>query len=240
MTALVTDPKTPVFQQAATSPPEASAEQRTAKLQLSETGTLAGNVQEAYSGHRAEAIREQIRAKSPAQREEWLHDRVTRMFPDSETTGIQLENVDDPAKPLTAKYHLEAPRFAQVTGKRILFQPNAFRRGQLSPFSASDRRFPVNFPYAWSEIDEVDIGLPKGFALDNADSPGGLEFGNPGYYHLQIAVTRGDNPEIQTHREFIFGSKAMLAFQPQNYPALKRVFDAIQVRDAHTISLKEK
>lgn len=239
MFALLTDPKAPMFIQTQVAPPEASVEKRTARLELSDGGSLAGDVEESYTGHSAEGLRGQIEGKSPAQREEWLRDRVLRMFPDAEVTAITLQNADDATKPLAARYHLEAPRFAQVTGKRILFQPMAFRRGQASPFSASERRFPVNFPYAWKEVDEIHIRLPEGFALDNADNPGGMDFGETGSFRLEMRIANGADQELQADRELTFGKKGLLFFQQQNYAALKRIFDAIQVRDAHTISLKE-
>ncbi len=167
-----------------------------------------------------------------------MHDEVVRKFPDAQVTAIQLENVDDAAKPITARYHLDAPRYAQVTGKRILFQPSPFRRGQGSPFTAADRRFAITFPFAWKEIDEVHIRLPQGFSLDNADSPGSLEFGEPGSYKLMMQVGHGDAPEFLLSREFTFGNRGLLYFEAKNYSTLKRVFDTIQARDAHAISLK--
>ena len=238
MFALLADPKAPTFIKAPAAPPEASMDKRTARLQLSSEGTLSGDVDEAYTGHKAEQIREEIGEKSPAQREEWVHNEVVRMFPDAQVTAIQLENVDDASKSLTAHYHLDAPRYAQVTGKRIFFQPSPFRRGQGSPFSAADRRFAIAFPFAWKEIDEVHIRLPQGFSLDNADSPGSLDFGDPGSYKLVMQVAQGAAPEFQLSREFTFGNRAMLYFEPKTYPTLKRVFDTIQSRDAHAISLK--
>jgi hypothetical protein len=235
MYALITDSKAPMFIQLPMAPPEASAERRTAKLALSADGSLAGDVEESYSGHRGEEFREQIGGQSPAQREEWFRKRVTRMFPDADVTEIKLENADDAAKPVVARYHLEAPHYAQVTGKRILFQPSPFRRAQASIFTAAERQFAIEFPFAWKEVDQIRIRAPKGFALDNADSPGGMNFGQTGAYELRLGV---DKDEIVTLRELTFGNQGVIFFQPKDYTAVKRVFDQIQIRDAHTISLK--
>jgi len=238
MAVLVSDPKTPVFIQAPMSPPEASVEKIDAHLKLSDLGALSGSVEESFTGHRAEDLRGEIEGKTPAQREEWLHDRIVRMFPDAEVTGIELKNADDPTQPLAAKYRLEAPHYAQVTGKRILFQPSAFRRGVVSPFTASERHFPIHFPYAWKEVDEVWIALPEGFVLDNADNPGGLDFGEIGSYKLKMEVTKSAEPEFHLFREFAFGNKGILFIDAKNYAVLKRVFGVVQTQDSHTISLK--
>jgi hypothetical protein len=238
MPVLLSDPKNPTFINAPTSPPEASMEKIDAHLKLSDLGALSGDVEESFTGHRAEDLRREIEGKTPAQREEWLHDRVVKMFPDAEVTGIELKNADDPMQPLGARYHLEAPRYAQVTGKRILFQPSAFRRGVVSPFTASERHFAIHFPYGWKEADEVWIKLPEGFVLDNADNPGGLDFGETGSYKLKMQVTKGAEPEFHLSREFTFGNKGILFIDAKNYPVLKRIFGVVQTQDSHTISLK--
>jgi hypothetical protein len=235
--ALITDSKMPTFVVTPASPPEASAESRTAMLKLSADGKLTGTTEETYSGHRAEQYRLELAQKPPAQREEWFHDRILHMFPEAEVTSLKVLNVDDPSKPLRVSYQLEAPQFAEVTGKRILFQPNAFRRAQATPFSASERRFPVQFPYGWKEIDQIHIALPDGFKLDNADNPGTLDFGAPGSYKLEMIV-RQDNAELVTTRELTFGNKGVLMFKAETYPTLKKIFEEVQLRDTHSLSLK--
>lgn len=235
--ALVTDPKAPMFVTTAPAPPEASSESRTAMLKLSTDGKLTGTTEESYTGHRAEDYRMELARKSPAQREEWFHDRILHMFPEAEVTALKVLNVDDPTKPLQVSYELEAPQFAEVTGKRILFQPNAFRRSQAALFSASERRFPIQFPYAWKEVDQIHITLPSGYTLDNADSPGGLDFGEPGTYKLEIRVKQ-DTGELVTSREFSFGKKGLLEFKANSYPTLKKIFEEVRLRDTHSLSMK--
>lgn len=238
MFAIVTDSKTPILSHTPVPAPEASSEIRTAKLKLSAKGSLAGDVNEGYTGHRGEYYRSLLAGKSAAQAQEWFHDRLVRMFPDADVTGLKIENADDSTKPLQVSYHMDAPFFAQVTGKRMLFEPNAFRRSQASPFSASDRSYPIEFPYAWKEIDEIHIELPQGFDLENADSPGGFEFGDAGSYKLSMSVQKGAATELFTSREFVFGAKGVLQFPATSYSTVKRVFDQVRLRDTHALSVK--
>jgi hypothetical protein len=235
MKALITDPKAPFFIQATIAPPDASAETRTGKLALSPEGTLEGELQESYTGHRAEEYRSQLERQSPAQREEWLRDRIMKMFPDADVTALRIEGVDDADKPLRASYHLRAPNFAQVTAKRILFEPNAFRRTQASPFSAADRKNVIEFPYAWQEVDQISLQLPAGWKLDNAANPGPLNFGKPGAYELRIGISSTN--QLVTHREFSFGREGILVFAANAYPTMKKIFDEVQLRDRHTLSI---
>ncbi len=236
--ALICDPKDPVFILTPLPPSESSAELRTAHLKLSADGSLEGDVEETLTGHEAEERREAEGRKAPAQREENLHDRVIRMFPDAEVTNVKLENFEDPAKPLIAHYHLKAPLFAQVTGKRILFQPFVFQRSRAVRFTATDRRLPIEFPFPWKESDQIYIRLPEGYDLDNADIPPSLDLGKAGAYNIKISIAKGAQPELHVVRELNFGNGGAVVFPAQSYAAVKKVFDQIQTRDAHTLAMK--
>ena len=236
--AIVSDPKTAILMPSPVSSPETSAETRSAKLKLLSSGSLMGDVTEAYTGHRAEGYRLELSDQSQAQREQWVRDRIVRMFPDAEIAGIKVESVDDASKPLEIVYHLNAPLFAQVTGNRLFLHPNVFKASQRIPFSASERRYPIQFPYAWQEIDRIQIELPDGFELESPDSPGSFDFGAPGEYKLSMKIQKSTSTELVVSREFTFGAKEQLMFGPEFYPALKKIFDEVQLRDRHMLSIK--
>lgn len=236
--ALITDPKDPEFVTTPMSPASASLDQNIATLHLEANGSLTGNVETEYTGHRAEAYRSQLQNEAAAQREEWFRDRISHMFPESEVTLLAIENVNDPRKPLRITYHLSAPGFAQVTGKRILFQPNVFRRAVASPFTASERKTVIEFPFAWKEVDQIKVFLPEGFSIENADNPGSLNLGSIGSYKLDMTYTKGTPLVWTTKREFTFGEGGNLYLDPPAYPQLKRIFDTIHTHDMHSIALK--
>ncbi len=237
MFALISDPKKPSFLQVPFSAPAASAETRTAKLQLGEDGSLEGDAEEAFTGHRAFDRRFELRGESKERREEWLKDRLTKMFPDSEISAIAIENVDDASQPLKFRYHLKAPQFAQATGRRMFFHILPFERAIASPFSASDRRYPVAFPYAWEEKDQVMIQLPKGSKLDNAENPGSITFGVAGQYDLKMTITPGGL--LTVTRDLTFGKDGALFFEAKQYSVVKQVFAEIQKRNTFTLALRE-
>jgi hypothetical protein len=51
-------------------------------------------------------------------------------------------------------------------------------------------------------------------------------------------MTRGSR-ELILERDFTFGKDGNIFFPAEAYPQLKKVFDEIQKRDGHTISLKQ-
>jgi hypothetical protein len=238
--ALVSDPKEPVWVKTPLSPPEKSVETRTAKLKLLDDGTLEGMVHVEYTGHAGAYMKEYNDDDSPQQREETLRDRVKARMSTAEITDVKIENVTDPIKPFTYEYKVRVPGYAQRTGKRLFLQPAFFERGLSPLFPTSDRRNPIYFHYPWSESDTVEIELPEGFTLDSADAPTPFTANNVSGYDVKIGVTK-DGHTLVYHRTFFFGgggARALL-FPLAAYPQLKTLFDEMNKRDNHTITLRQ-
>ena len=230
--ALVSDPRKPVFVQTEQTPAKESVDAKTAKLALSADGTLEGDVEESFTGHRAFDRRAELEGQSNDRQTDWLRDRVTKVFPDAEVNNVVIDSAADATQPLKFRYHLKAPGYAQVVGSRVFFNILPFERSRTSPFTASDRRNPIRFPYSWVESDAISIKLPAGFMLDNAASPGSLSFGKAGGYNLKIGVS--ENGDIVMNRELTFNA---LYFDVEQYPIVRQVFSEIQKRDTHTLAL---
>jgi hypothetical protein len=236
--ALLSDPKEPVWVTTPLSGPEKSKQKRTAKLRLSEDGTLEGDVKIEFSGHFAVDRKEWDDDDSPAQREETLMESIKSRMSTAEVTQIRIENVTDPIKPFVYAFHVKVPGYAQRTGKRLFIQPAFFQHGLKPVFSASSRRNAVYFHYPWSELDEVVIDLPEGFALDNADAPQPFRAAPISEYNPTASVTK-DGRTLIYKREFYFGGHDTILFPPNSYPQLKAYFDKLHEQDNHTITLKQ-
>jgi hypothetical protein len=236
--ALLADPKQPVWLTTPLSPPDKSKVKRSAKLTLSEDGTLEGDAHIEYYGHLGAYRKEWDDDDSPAQREETLRDAVKKQMSTAEITAIKIENITDPLKPYTYSYHIRVPDYAQRTGKRLFLQPEFFQHGIEPLFSGSARRYPVYFNYPWSEEDAVQIDLPAGFSLDNADAPAPLGVGEISNYKPSLAVTT-DGRTMFYKRKFFFGGGGAIVFGVNGYPTLKGYFDAVHQSDNHTVTLKQ-
>ncbi|HVQ36865.1 MAG TPA: DUF3857 domain-containing protein [Pyrinomonadaceae bacterium] len=236
--ALLSDPKAPVWIRTPLSQPDKSKVKRTAKLTLSEDGTLEGDAQIEYFGHPAVYRKEWDDDDSPAQREETLREAVKKQMSTADVSAIKIENVTDPLKPYIYRYHIRVPGYAQRTGKRLFLQPEFFQRGIAPLFSGSERKHAVYFDYPWSEEDEVTIQLPAGFALDNADAPPPFSAGAVGDYKPSIGVSK-DGRIMVYKRTFFFGGAGTIVFPVDSYGKLKTYFDAVHQSDNHTVTLKQ-
>jgi hypothetical protein len=234
--ALITDAKKPEFIFSPTSAPADSVSTRKAKLALSADGTLEGDVNQTWTGHAAEQRRHRLDGEAAARQQEDTREEILHVWPQAEVTALRLENADDAEKPLALSYHIRIPGYAARTGKRILFQPLYFERGESPLFSAAERQFDVVFPFAWQDTDNVTIELPAGFQLEKAENPGDLSFDKPGGYKLAMAAGKG---QLVCKRELTFGNDGFIAFARASYPQLKKIFDEVHRRDEVTFSLRQ-
>lgn len=217
-----------------------SLAKRTAKLKLSEDGTLEGDVRVEYTGHLAYRYKMNNYAASPNQREETLKEAVKGTLSTAELSAINIENAQDPEKPFIYSYKIRVPNYAQKTGKRMFLQPGFFEYNSKPLFSAATRKYDIFFPFPWSEQDNIEIALPAGFELDNADSPAPLA--DPqriGSLNISMRIDNQNNV-LKYDRKFYFGGGGNTLFQKPVYPALKNLFDAISQANTHTVTLKQK
>jgi hypothetical protein len=216
-----------------------SVAKRTGKFNLLEDGTLEGTVRIEYTGHLAYKYKMENYKESANKREENLKEEIKQHISTAEISNIQIENVNDPEKPFVYNFKVRVPNYAQKTGKRMFLQPGFFEYGTKPLFSSSTRKYPIYFHYPWSEQDDIEIQLPKGFALDNADAPG--ELSDPQQIgRLSIKIGLDQNAGLMKYsRKFHFGGNGNILFPTNTYQPLKNLFDAFNKSDTHTITLKQ-
>ena len=236
--ALLSDPKEPVWVNTPLSTPEKTKEKRTAKLKLSEDGTIEGDVKVEYFGHFAVERKEWDDDDSPAEREETLRENIKSRLSTAEFADIRVDNVTHPVKPFVYSYRIRVSGYAQRTGKRLFLQPAFFQHGMGPLFPASTRTHAIYFHYPWSEEDDVTIELPPGYALDSADAPAPFDGGEVSAYKPTLSVTK-DGKMLIYKRNFFFGGGQTILFPRESYGQLKNYFDMVHKEDNHTITLKQ-
>lgn len=217
-----------------------SIAKRTGKFRLLEDGTLEGNVKIEYTGQLNYQYKMDNYESSPTKREEDLKTAVKQQISAAELSDISIENVTDSQKPFTYQYKVRVPNYAQKTGKRLFLQPGFFAFGKSPMFSTATRKYDIYFHYPWSEQDQIEIELPKGFELDNAERPGLLaDTQRIGSLDIDIRINKEKNSLIYD-RKFHFGGGGMYLFPVASYQALKNMFDAFNKSDTHAITLKQQ
>ncbi|MDQ3633070.1 MAG: DUF3857 domain-containing protein [Acidobacteriota bacterium] len=213
---------------------------RTGKFKLLEDGTLEGDVIIEYTGQTALIERLSGFDKSENKRQEDFISEIKGRISTAEISGVSVSNVNNHRLPLTYKYKIKIPNYAQKTGKRMFFQPGFFEYGETPLFATGERKYDVYFQYPWSETDDVQIQMPDGYSLDNAESPGAFADNQKiGSLDINIKADKANNI-LFIDRKFHFGGGGMVFFPVGSYPAIKTMFDTFHKSDSHTISLKKK
>lgn len=216
-----------------------SPAKRTGKFKLLEDGTLEGTAKIEFLGHQAISRRREGYDASQSKREDDFKDEIKRRISTAEISNLIIENFEDPNKPLTYSFKMTVPNYAQKTGKRIFFKPSVFEYGSNPVFSSATRSYDIYFSYPWSEDDDIEVLMPEGFSLDNADSPS--DVGDPGKITslvTKISVSKETN-KLLYKRQFYFGGNGNIFFKINNYQAIKNLFDAFNKSDQHQITLKK-
>jgi len=212
---------------------------RTANFTLSADGALEGDVSVELLGQPAIAYRQSNYDETPDKQTESISNGLKARISSAEVSAIYVENMDDTSKPVVHRYKVKVPGYAQKTGRRLFLQPSFFEYGPSALFSSSTRQYDIFFNYAWSENDTINIALPAGFKLDNAENPmpfsdtnriGSIEFDIK--YDLEKHL-------LIVNRKFHFGARKNVLFAASSYHALKNVFDAFHKTDSHTITLRQ-
>jgi hypothetical protein len=236
--ALISDPKTPVWVDTPMTPPQKSQVLRRAKLKLTDDGTLEGEVRVEYTGHFAIERKEEIDEESESAREESLRAEIKDQISAAEIADVKIENVTDHVNPLVYSYRIRVQGYAQRTGKRLFIQPAFFQYGLKPLFATNTRKYAIYFHYPWSEDDQVNIELPPGYALDNADAPAPFSSGKLSEYKPSLAIT-SDGKMLVYKRTFYFGGGGSVLFPVEAYPAMKAYFDQLHKQDNHNLALKQ-
>jgi hypothetical protein len=213
-------------------PPEQSVVKHTGTFSLNEDGALSGDCQISFTGHSAYMIRSRFRARNSKGEMAIAKKNMEQEFDGAEVRITGIANADEPDKPLEFSGDIQWPGFATVAGNRLIIRPFVFRANSPSPFSATERRNPVYFPFKWQEADQLTIALPAGYEIETKFAPAS----HPGKilsHHVSLGYNAKKNI-LYVRREF---SSALISASTEDYPSLKQWYDAVTTSDQHQMVL---
>jgi hypothetical protein len=235
---LVIDPKESIFVTIPASRPDQTIARHTGYFRLQEDGSLEGNLELQFTGHYSAIRKQYLSHNMDAQREEMLKNEIKQIASTAEISAIKIENASDPDKPILYQCHVRVPSYAERTGKRIFFAGDFFRQSQKPPFPEKDRRYPVYFPFAFTEEDVVTIEIPPTFEFDAPNIPPAIPIGDAGRYELKAQIQ--DGKRLVYTRRLTISKVGGMVIPVESYPVLKDIFDHIAAADQQTFALKQK
>ena len=221
------------------SPPAASKADRKALIRLTPEGNAEAEITLIFSGHFNVGLKEYYSGLTAAEVSEEIKDAEVARLPGARVDKINVENLTDPAQPLTISFRVSLPGYAQRAGSRLLVPAGFFQRGAKPRFTGSERKNPVYFHFPWAEEDYVQLQIPDGFQVESLDQPDGINITDVGAYDSTVtqSVVGGQKYLIYT-RKFDFGRNGIIIYPAQTYPTIKTIFDRIQRLDEYVVSLR--
>ncbi len=213
-----------------------SVKTRTANVQLTEDGSIDGDLRGEFAGHWSEINKEQD--LTMADREKSLKQGFVELMKGAEIADMKIEGVDSPKEPYTYSLHLKMTNYAQRTGSRMFVRPAVFEYGEPPTFATANRTHPVYFPFPWTERDTVTLKLPEGYVFDDVTPPPAVKFGNHLSYEYALTIAP-DRKQAVFSRTLVVCNAKQILFGPEDYSGIKKFFDLVSQNDAFALAVRK-
>lgn len=198
---------------------------RTARVALAEDGSLTGSVSVTYQA--GEALEHRLVAldTDEAGRRKELEDELKQWLPATAVVTLtDSRNWEQTENPLVATFKVEVPGYATSVGKRLLSPAVLFTGKQKTAFQKKERKYPVYYPYPFSEVDTVVIKVPDGVTVENMPE---AQTARPAFGQYTTSSKFVEQQLITSRslavKQFYFGTNL--------YPDLKVFFDRVNAGD---------
>jgi hypothetical protein len=204
---------------------------RTARVALDDQGSLKGHVTVTFEGVEALERRLLNLQTDEAGRNKGLEEEVTSWLPPQSTAKMNYsQGWGETSGPVVADMEIEVPSYAAKAGKRLLLPSSLFPTKQIDVFRHAERKYPVYFPYAFSELDLTVIKMPAGYSVETI--PEAIEVKTK--FGMYRNSTKISEDQIVTTRG-LFVNQFM--FEPAQYSELKEFFVKVEAADQFLAAL---
>jgi hypothetical protein len=206
--------------------------QRSAKLEISHEGDLAGKVTVTYTGLNAWNIRMAGRNQDDAARKKFLEDGVKESIP----AGSELELTNTPDwqsanSPFVAEYQLKVPGWTSSAGRRALLPTGLFSASEKHLFEHANRIWPIYFRNPFRTVDDLVITLPQGWKIETLPKDVDRD-AKAVQYTLKL-----DDKDGNLHIQRTLRSDVVIVAK-ENYPVLRAFYQLVKSEDEQQVILQ--
>jgi hypothetical protein len=144
-----------------------------------------------------------------------------------------IDSLDRPEAP--AKVHYDFVLNNQVGSAVMYINPMLWNDLRKNPFTAAERKYPIEMPYTSDENYIFSMEIPQGYVVDELPKPTKVAFnGDQGYFEYLIDL-QGDRIQMRCRLRL---NKAW--FAAEDYASLRDFFAYVVKKENETIVLKKK
>jgi len=165
-------------------PPAMNGIQRTAKLNLSPTGTVSGEVQETRVGDRAWSQRWALRTvKTDLERIKPIETLLSHSLATFQITKASVGNLQLTDQPFMYYYSVVAQNYAKPAGSLLLVRPRFIGNKSSDLLETKEpRKYAVEFEGPSRDVDTFEIALPAGYEVDDLPPPVNADYSFASYH----------------------------------------------------------
>ena len=165
-------------------PPAMNGIQRAAKLSLSATGTVSGEVQETRVGDRASSQRWALRTVTKdADRIKPIESLLSNSLGTFQITKASVGNLQLTDQPFLYNYSVVAQNYAKAAGNLLLVRPRFIGNKSSDLLETKEpRKYPVEFEGPSRDTDTFEITLPAGYEVDDLPPPVNADYSFASYH----------------------------------------------------------
>jgi hypothetical protein len=132
-------------------------------VSIGEKGELSGKYRVLRTDYEAFTFREKYEGMN---QQNYL-EKVENDFPGMQITDYSVENSKDVSKPVNESFTFTTDNQSEIIGDKIYINPQLFFAQTKNPFVQEKRDFPIYFGYPALEKFNVNIEIPKGYAVES-------------------------------------------------------------------------
>jgi hypothetical protein len=155
------------------------------------------------------------------------------MIPTATIDSLTYTSLDSTDQALHMSFTLSAPQYAQIIGGNLYVNPTLFTRRDTNPFKNESRRFPVEFGYPFTKIEETEFVIPTGFKVEELPADVNREIGGAKFSRT-FSVERN---LIRCHRKLVVTQPV---FWVQYYSDIRNFYQEIVSADQLLVVLSKK
>ncbi|MCU0467895.1 MAG: DUF3857 domain-containing protein [Arcicella sp.] len=201
-------------------------------MDITPEGQMKGNLNLSTMGYYAHDSRTHYRKEG---KDKYV-ETFKKNHPTWEISKTTIQGEKELLSPFTVNFETAINENANATGDRIYFSPMAGEGETKNPFSAMERKFPVDFGTLIEESLVATYTLPKGYVVEEMPKPIKVSLPDDGGRFVYVVGTPEEG-KLTVSSKVAFKKTTYFA---EEYELLRKFYDQIVQKHAEQIVLKKK
>ncbi|HMG68880.1 MAG TPA: hypothetical protein VK588_14375, partial [Chitinophagaceae bacterium] len=201
----------------------------TAKVE--DEGSLTSTISTKYTGTQQDDIHGMINELSKDKVKEILNEELD--FATYDVNKFDYKQLKNWNPSIEETLDVSVSNYASITGKRLFIIPNVVDRSHTKLKADEERKFDIELPTEYEDVDSVEIEVPNGYVAESIPQPVNIET-KFGKYTCSIKLV-GNKIRYYRTREQFSGT-----FPAKDYTDLVNYYDAVYKADRNKVVLIKK